>query len=130
MAYESRSDYRLLAYGAQVFYRCERATAPEQRYLLALAEDVSMGGLFIGTHYPPRPGTVVRLHLYAGDDHAHLSPLTAKAIVRWRRAWGRQRGMGVQFLEFEGLGARRLESWMETLLAADETTAGTSAAVA
>lgn len=116
MAYEARTDFRVLAQGAQVFYRCERATPPEQRYLLGLAEDVSLGGLFVATQHPPRPGTVVRLHLYTGGDEAHLTPLTARAIVRWRRAWGRQRGMGIQFLDFEGLGERRLESWMDSLL--------------
>lgn len=116
MAYEARSDFRVLAQGVQVFYRCERATPPEQRYLLGLAEDVSLGGLFVATQHPPRPGTVVRLHLYTGGDEAHLTPLTARAIVRWRRAWGRQRGMGIQFLDFEGLGERRLESWMDSLL--------------
>ena len=119
MAYEARSDYRVLAQGVQVFYRCERATATEQRYLLGLAEDMSLGGLFVATQQPPPQGTVVRLHLYAADDNEYLAPLTAKAVVRWRRPWGRERGMGIKFLEFDGLGERRLESWIESLLQTD-----------
>jgi c-di-GMP-binding flagellar brake protein YcgR len=119
MAYEARTDYRVLAQGVQVFYRCERATATEQRYLLGLAEDISLGGVFVAAQYPPRPGTVVRLHLYAGNDNEYLAPLTAKAVVRWRRPWGKERGMGIQFLELDGLGERRLESWMDGLLEAD-----------
>jgi hypothetical protein len=119
MAHEARSDYRVLAQGVQVFYRCERATASEQDYLMGLAADMSLGGIFVAAQHPPRPGTVVRLHLYAGSDNDYLTPLTAKAVVRWRRPWGRQRGMGIQFLEFDGLGKRGLESWMESLLRTD-----------
>jgi hypothetical protein len=119
MAYEARSNYRVLAQGVQAFFRCERPTAAEERYLIGLAEDISLGGLFVSAEHPPRPGTVVHLHLYAENDNDYLAPLTAKAVVRWRRAWGRARGMGIQFLEFEGVGGRHLESWVESLLETD-----------
>jgi hypothetical protein len=41
----------------------------------------------------------------------------AKAVVCWRRRWREPRGMGVRFVEFVSLGERRLESWIDTVLA-------------
>jgi hypothetical protein len=112
---EQRTQYRALAEGAQVFFRCEHAAPQEQRYLAGVADNVSLGGLFVSLRHPPAPGTVLRLHIYAGADPDMAEPLCAKAIVRWRRLWGKPRGMGVQFLELEGLGQRHLENWFSAV---------------
>jgi PilZ domain len=119
MAPENRSDYRTVAQGAEVYYRCERPTPYERSYLIGLAENLSLGGLFVSVRQPPLPGTVVRLRLYGADDRDHTTPLCATALVRWRRLWGKPRGMGLQFLEFEGLGERRLDTWLAAIAAAE-----------
>jgi hypothetical protein len=116
---DQRSQYRALAEGAQVFFRCEHAAPPEQRYLAGVADNVSLGGLFVAVRHPPAPGTLLRLHIYGCADPDLAEPLCAKAIVRWRRIWGKPRGMGVQFLELEGLGQRRLENWFATVASPD-----------
>jgi hypothetical protein len=130
MVPEARSNYRAVAAGAEVYYRCERPTPHEQSYLMGLAENASLGGLFLAVHHPLPPGTVVRLRLYGADDSDHTSPLCAKAIVRWRRFWGRPRGMGLQFLELEGLGARHLDSWLAAVTAMPPVRIATETAVA
>jgi PilZ domain len=117
MQSDQRAEYRTLAQGAQVFYRCERSSPPEQRYLVGVADNMSLGGLFVTVRHPPATGTILSLHIYSGTDIALTKPLCAKAIVRWRRQWGKPRGMGVQFLELEGLGDRRLEHWLATIIA-------------
>jgi hypothetical protein len=106
------SDYRGLADGALAFYRCERTTHEEQRNLQRLAEINGLGGLFVATEDPPRPGSVVDLHVYCCEDCNMTSPLYARGVVRWRRLWGRQKGMGVELLELDGMGERCLECWL------------------
>jgi hypothetical protein len=120
MPRDQRTEYRVLARGAQVFFRCERAAAPAERYLVGVADNVSLGGLFVSVRHPPAPGTVLRLHIYGCTDPDLATPLCATAIVRWRRVWGKPRGMGVQFLALEGLGGRRLETWFAAI-AAEQT---------
>lgn len=115
MLADARGDYRMLAPGAEVFFRCDHTSQQQQQYLLGLADNISMGGLFIATDRPLRPGTVLHMRLYGDDDPSHTRPLGARAMVRWRRVWGKPRGMGVQFLEFEGLGERRVESWLDCI---------------
>jgi hypothetical protein len=115
MSGEKRSEYRIVTPGAGVFYKLEDLPAAEQRYLRGVAEDVSLGGLFVASRHPCRPGSVVKLQLFSPADPRESSPVLARGVVRWRRLWREPRGMGVQFLEFEGLGQRRLESWLDTV---------------
>ncbi len=128
MQSDQRSAYRNLAHGAQVFFRCERSNQSEQRYLKGIADDMSLGGIFVNVRYPPPPGTFLSLHIYRGADQALTSPLYAKAVVRWRRQWGKPRGMGVQFLELEGLGNQRLDHWLAAIAAPVANQATPSAA--
>ena len=115
MSGEQRSEYRIVTPGAGVFYKLEDLPAAEERYLCGVAEDVSLGGLFIASRHPCRPGSVVKLQLFSPADPRESSPVLARGVVRWRRLWREPRGMGVQFLEFEALGQRRLESWLDTI---------------
>ena len=115
MSEEKRVQFRAIAPGAAVFYRPENVPAPEVNYRLGMAENVSMGGVFIASRHPLRPGTFVRLQLFSPADPDHAPAVHCKGIVRWRQLWREPRGMGIQFLEFEGLGERALESWLETI---------------
>jgi len=86
-----------------------------RRYLDSIARDVSLGGMFLVTGSTFRRGTVLQLSFVVpGDETA--GPVRARAVVRWRRWWRRPRGMGVQFVEFEGLGREQLTEWLRRLL--------------
>jgi hypothetical protein len=115
MAHENRAAYRSVVPGAGVFFRCEEVPAPEHRYLAAVAANMSLGGLFVACRHPPRPGTLIGLQLFSPADPRESSAVRARAIVRWRQAWRQPHGMGVQFLDFEGLGHRELRSWLDTI---------------
>lgn len=109
-----------LAVGVRVRYREVSLRRPEREYLKGVAENVSLGGMFIATRRPPAPGAVVSLVFDAGD-RGGAAPVKAKAIVCWRRRWRSPQGMGVRFIEFEGLGERRLENWVEGLPVPDQS---------
>jgi hypothetical protein len=116
---QERRGYPRLAAGARVHYREVSLRRPERDYLKGVAENVSLGGMFIATRRPMAPGAVVSLVFETGN-----ALVKAKAVVCWRRRWRGPRGMGVRFIEFEGLGGRRFESWMDGLLAVEEPSEG------
>jgi hypothetical protein len=115
MDLDNRAAYRSVIPDAGVFFRCEEMPALEHRYLAGVAANLSLGGLFVACRHPPRHGTLIGLQLYSPADPRESSPVKARGIVRWRQLWREPRGMGVQFLDFAGLGHRRLESWLDTI---------------
>jgi hypothetical protein len=118
MILEEQRLYRRMAAGVRVLYRGHSLRKPEERYLTGVAEDLGLGGMFIATRRPLPKGTLLALEFHTpGDDG--FPPVRARAIVRWRRLFGRPRGMGVQFVEFDGLGHRQLESWIDGVLVAE-----------
>jgi uncharacterized protein (TIGR02266 family) len=112
---EERRSFRRLAAGVRVRFREVHLRRPERQYLRALAEDVSLGGMFLATRHTYAEGTTVELEFHPRDETA--APVCAKAVVCWRSRWREPRGMGIRFVEFAALGARRLESWIDTVLA-------------
>ncbi|HEX9943773.1 MAG TPA: PilZ domain-containing protein [Thermoanaerobaculia bacterium] len=124
---ESQDDPRefpRLAAGIRVLYRGIALRKPERDYLWGVAENVSLGGMYIATPHPPREGHLVWLEFHVpGDEGAR--PVRARALVCWRRRWRQPRGMGVRFVEFENLGWQRLESWMSAALTRGERSKAT-----
>jgi PilZ domain len=114
---DRRGDYRLLLPGAEVVYRAAPARPEDRRYLVGVAENLSLGGLFISTRHPFPVGTLVYLDLYPGhgDDR---SPFSARALVRWRQRWLAPRGMGLQFVDFNHLDDRSVAGLLERALTA------------
>jgi len=114
---DQRRHYRAILPGTEVIYRAAPVRPQDRRYLLGVAENVSLGGLFISTRHPFGVGTVVLLDLYpgAGSDRA---PFSARAVVRWRNLWREPRGMGLQFLDFENLAERPVPALLDDALAA------------
>lgn len=90
----------------------ERST---REYLDGIARDVSIGGLFLETRRPLPKGTLVDLDFFI-EGNEREEPVHARAVVRWVRRWFRPRGMGLEFIDVEGLGPTRLESWIESVL--------------
>jgi hypothetical protein len=118
MAFEEQRSYPRLAAGVRVRYRGCPLRKPEEQYLSGVAEDLGLGGMFISTPHPLPKGTLLSLEFHTSADGG-CPPVQAQAIVRWRRLFGRSRGMGVQFVEFHGLGQRCLESWIEDVLTSE-----------
>lgn len=81
-------------------------------YLQEVAENVSLGGLFIRTSQPFANGTSVQLNLRLSSDGAHAPVVKATAIVRWSRRWGGKPGMGLEFLDFEMNGRSDLSKFL------------------
>lgn len=117
-AAEDLRNYRRVAAGVRVVCSSAPVDRQAREYLEGIAENVSLGGLFIATPDPLPVGNVAMLQFYLDGEDAE--PVRAKAIVRWSRRWRRPRGMGLQFVEFEGLGWRRVESWIDVVLARAE----------
>ncbi len=110
-----RRKYRRVAGGVRVIYsgvHVERAT---REYLDGIARDLSIGGLFIETRRPLPKGTLVDLDFFVGRE-AREEPVHARAVVRWTRRFFRPRGMGLEFIDVEGLGQTLLESWIDSVL--------------
>jgi uncharacterized protein (TIGR02266 family) len=112
---EERRAFRRLAAGVRVRYQEVRLRRPEREYLRAVAEDVSLGGMFLTTRHTFPEGAAIEVEFRPRDEAG--APVRAKAVVCWRRRWREPRGMGVRFVEFVSLGERRLESWIDTVLA-------------
>lgn len=103
--------------GTSVTFAALPVDRRSRRYLESVATDVSLGGMFIAARVTFRPGTLLQLE-FSIPVGASDGPVRARAIVRWRRCWQRPRGMGVQFVEFEGLGRQHLTEWIERPLPA------------
>jgi Tfp pilus assembly protein PilZ len=113
---DRRRDYRSLQAGTEVIYRATPVRPQDRRYLLGVAENLSLGGLFISTRQPFSVGTVVLLDLYPGAG-ADRTPFSASAVVRWRQLWREPRGMGLQFLDFTNLAERPMQALLDNALA-------------
>ncbi len=81
-----------------------------RKYFEGIIGDISLGGMFIKTDQPFSKGSKVRIQFNSEKDNG--DPITAIGLVRWTRKWMKPRGMGVDFIEFEGLGSRSFEDWM------------------
>jgi hypothetical protein len=90
----------------------ERAT---REYLNGIARDLSLGGLFLESRRPLPKGTLVDLDFFTETNEGQ-EPVHARAVVRWVRRFFRPRGMGLEFVDVEGLGSTRLEHWIESVL--------------
>ncbi len=117
---EDRRRYPRVAAGVRVTFGGEPLDRREREYLEGVAADLSLGGMFLATGHLLSPGSLVWLEFQprprAGEvDEAQ--GIRAKAVVRWTRRWRKPRGMGLEFVEFEGLGQRELADVMGRLLA-------------
>lgn len=113
---DNRREFRRIGTGVRVVYRWLPMGRNEREYLHAVAEDVSLGGMFLATPHPLPRRSVLSIEFYPPGSIDGTRPVRARAVVCWRRRWRSPRGMGIKFLEFEGLGQQRLETWIDTVL--------------
>ncbi len=105
-------------FGAQLIVEVTEHHAVDKKtrdYLEEIAENVSLGGLFIRTPRPFAKGTSLRLNLRLSSDGATVPRIRANAIVRWIRRWGASAGMGVEFLDFEMNGRDDLDRFLKVV---------------
>jgi hypothetical protein len=75
----------------------------DREYYEGLIENVSLGGIFIEIARPLPKGSVVDIKFKSrmkNDDR----PVIAKGLIRGTRKWKKPHGMGIDFIEFNGLG--------------------------
>jgi c-di-GMP-binding flagellar brake protein YcgR len=117
---EELRRYRRAAAGVRVFYHGEPAERRERAYLEGVAANLSLGGMFLEADEPLPPGALVWLEFQPGvgpgEDPAEELVLRAKAVVRWRQRWRQPHGMGLEFVEFDGVGQHELKEMLERLL--------------
>ncbi len=92
----------------------EKNTPPE--YQEGKVENCSAGGMFIITDQPAPRGSHVRLKFHLDSNQNTPLPVEARAMVRWVRYVSQPHGMGVEFLNFEGIDARDFREWITSLL--------------
>lgn len=117
-SHEDQRKFPRLAAGIRVRFRGASLRKAEREYLEGVAENVSLGGMFIATPRPPREGSLITLE-FDRPAFAGGRPVRAKALVCWRRRWRQPRGIGIRFVELEGLGPLPIAVWLEEILAAD-----------
>ena len=105
-----RREYPRLSTDFSISFIPEDHNPDTIEYLSAVAENVSLGGMFISTKNTFSKGTVIQLNFHALDK-----TIEAKAIVRWVRNWRSPRGMGVEFIEFKGLDQKSFMEWSQKL---------------
>lgn len=113
---EDRRRYPRLKAGVRVLYEGLRPSPTERQYLSGVAEDLSLSGMFLSSEHPFPPGTLLTLEFRTPDMSPEELPVCARALVRWRSRWGACRGMGISFVELEGIGRQRIQSWLDRVL--------------
>lgn len=113
---EDRRSFPRLKTGVQVLYQGFPATQIEQEYLSGVAGDLSLGGMFLSSERPFPPGTLLVLSFRTPNMSLEEPPVCARALVRWRRRWGSEKGMGIAFVELEGVDRQKLEDWLDEVL--------------
>ncbi len=82
----------------------------DREYFEGLVEDVSHGGMFIEIDHPFPKGSLVIIKFHSKIEK-NEKPITAKGLVRWIQKWKRPHGMGIDFIEFEGIEDTPAEEW-------------------
>ncbi|MCD4650452.1 MAG: PilZ domain-containing protein [Candidatus Cloacimonetes bacterium] len=77
-----------------------------------LIENCDYGGLFIRTKKALPKGSVVKIDFKLETEDDDFPVITALAIVKWVKG---ETGLGINFIEFENIGARDFENWLKNL---------------
>ncbi len=84
----------------------------DREYYKGIIKDVSLGGMFIDTDHLPPKGSMVVIQ-FRSNKEGDERPVIAKGLVCWTQKWKRPHGMGIDFIEFEGLGNTPFEEWFK-----------------
>ena len=112
---QKRRTHRIRS-GVAVRFIGESIDRTTRRYLDGVAENCGLGGMFISTEHPYPKGSLITLDFRINSESKELTPVSARGIVRWVQRRIGDRGMGIEFIEFEGLGDRVFSDWIEKVL--------------
>jgi hypothetical protein len=104
--------YPRVAPGVNFSVTVEHTNRGDREYYEGIIEDVSLGGMFIKIGHPFPKGSIVTI-LFESRIKKDERPVTAKGLIRWTRKWKQPYGMGIDFIEFDGLGSTPFEEWFK-----------------
>ncbi len=104
--------YSRVSPGVNFSVMVEHADRGDKEYYEGIIEDVSLGGMFIEIGHPFPKGSIVTIQ-FKSKIEKDERPVTAKGLIRWTRKWKQPHGMGIDFIEFDGLGSTPFEEWFK-----------------
>lgn len=107
LEFTSRSSHRIPV-TLQISY------ASDSRFLTDVADDLSLGGLFITTDKPLEVGTILNLKL---KPPGYLMGIRVKGVVAWISDRASRSGMGIKFIFESERKKRKVESVVDNLKA-------------
>lgn len=102
--------------GVAVRFIGESIDKMTRHYLDGVVENCGLGGMFISTDHPFPKGSLITLDFRIDSESRELTPVRAQGIVRWVKRRTGNRGMGIEFIEFQGLGDRVFADWIKKVL--------------
>jgi c-di-GMP-binding flagellar brake protein YcgR len=111
---ERRKHVRIATNISIRFYK-EDLDRKSRKKLSGIAENCSLGGMYLSTEDTFPEGSVLSLEFEIDSEESGPTVVKARAVVRWSRRWSAPRGMGLEFVEFEGPGNRSFAEWMAVL---------------
>ena len=116
MTSERRQDLREMTKMVSVQFFDESEHDRHQRLHKGLVENCSSGGMYISTENPSDRGKVITLK-FQPDSAKSLSrlPFEVRATVRWVRQVTKPKGMGVEFLECNGISEEEFKEQIVVL---------------
>lgn len=115
MLHQKRKTHRIRP-GVAVRFFGEPIAKTKRQYLDGIVENCGLGGMFISIDHPFPKGSLITLEFRIKSESRNLEPVKAKGIVRWVRRRTGDQGMGIAFIEFEGLGDRVFSDWIRKVL--------------
>jgi hypothetical protein len=112
---EERRQHTRIATNVSVHFQKEQLDRKLRKQLIGIAENCSLGGMYVSTDDIFPEGSVLTLEFEIESEDSSPSIVEARAVVRWSRRWGSPKGMGLEFVEFAGPGGSSFADWMASL---------------
>lgn len=61
-------------------------------------------------------GSIISMEFDIVSAEGKISRVHARAFVRWNKRFGSQKGMGVEFIDFSGLGNKAFAEWVNHMV--------------
>lgn len=116
----NKRRYPRISSETRIWWRPVDVTVEARNYLVGMAENYSFGGVFLVTDEPLKKRNIIEIAFTVPDG----PPVTVQAVVQWVRRFRKPSGVGVQFIEFKGVGERDFETLIKSLF---DTSTGASA---
>ncbi len=102
--------------GVAVRFMGESIAKTKREYLDGVVENCGLGGMFISSDHLFPKGSLITMDFRIDSESKNLTPVSAQGIVRWVQRRNGDRGMGIAFIEFQGLGDRVFSEWIKKVL--------------